>query len=222
MKQYDISISREQMAGLLSEENVFGDMVREVINQVLQAQMSEHLGADKYERNDDRVGMRNGNRTRQLKTRVGTLVLTVPQTRDGSFSTDLFRKYQRNEQALVLSIMEMYVQGVSTRKVTEITEQLCGTSFSKSTVSQLCMELDMRVKAFAQRRLEVEYPVLMVDALYIKSRQADDRIISRGVFITTGINAKGYREIIGIDVMNSESTGTCKSHSKIEPDDGVK
>ena len=208
MKQYDISISREQMAGLLSEENVFGDMVREVINQVLQAQMSEHLGADKYERNDDRVGMRNGNRTRQLKTRVGTLVLTVPQTRDGSFSTDLFRKYQRNEQALVLSIMEMYVQGVSTRKVTEITEQLCGTSFSKSTVSQLCMELDMRVKAFAQRRLEVEYPVLMVDALYIKSRQADDRIISRGVFITTGINAKGYREIIGIDVMNSESTGT--------------
>ena len=97
--------------------------------------------------------MRNGNRTRQLKTRVGTLVLTVPQTRDGSFSTDLFRKYQRNEQALVLSIMEMYVQGVSTRKVTEITEQLCGTSFSKSTVSQLCMELDMRVKAFAQRRL---------------------------------------------------------------------
>lgn len=208
MKPYDINISREQLAGLLSEENVLGDMVRDVINQVLQAQMSEHLGADKYERNDDRVGMRNGNRTRLLKTRVGTLVLTVPQTRDGSFSTDLFRKYQRNEQALVLSIMEMYVQGVSTRKVTEITEQLCGTSFSKSTVSQLCMELDLRVKAFAQRRLDVEYPVLMVDALYIKSRQADDRIISRGVFITTGINAKGYREIVGIEVMNSESTGT--------------
>ena len=168
MTQYDISISREQVAGLLNDTNVLGEMVRDVINQVLQAQMNDHLGAGKYERSEDRVGMRNGNRTRVLKTRVGTLVLTVPQTRDGSFSTDLFRKYQRNEQALVLSIMEMYVQGVSTRKVTEITEQLCGTSFSKSTVSQLCMELDLRVKAFAQRRLEGNYPVVMVDALVCK------------------------------------------------------
>ncbi len=168
MTQYDISISREQVAGLLNDTNVLGEMVRDVINQVLQAQMNDHLGAGKYERNEDRVGMRNGNRTRVLKTRVGTLVLTVPLTRDGSFSTDLFRKYQRNEQALVLSIMEMYVQGVSTRKVTEITEQLCGTSFSKSTVSQLCMELDLRVKAFAQRRLEGNYPVVMVDALVCK------------------------------------------------------
>lgn len=109
MTQYDISISREQVAGLLNDTNVLGEMVRDVINQVLQAQMNDHLGAGKYERSEDRVGMRNGNRTRVLKTRVGTLVLTVPQTRDGSFSTDLFRKYQRNEQALVLSIMETVI-----------------------------------------------------------------------------------------------------------------
>jgi putative transposase len=103
----------------------------------LEAQANETLGAERYERNEMRVGYRNGYRPRQLYTRVGPITLRVPQTRDGSFSTDIFKRYQRSEQAFVLALMKMVVNGVSTRKVTNITEELCGVSFSKSTVSLL-------------------------------------------------------------------------------------
>ena len=114
---------------------------------MLESQMKTHLGAEAYERSEDRQGYRNGHRTRQLYTRVGSLTLMVPQTRDGGFNTKIFKRYQRHEQAFVLGLMEMYLNGVSTRKVTKVTEELCGVSFSKSTVSQLCLELDARLKA---------------------------------------------------------------------------
>jgi len=103
------------------------------------------LGADRHERSDERQGYRNGYRARTLYTRVGPVTLQVPQTRDGSFSTDIFKRYQRSEQAFVLALMEMVVQGVSTRKVSAITEELCGASFSKSTVSELCVGLDAMI-----------------------------------------------------------------------------
>jgi putative transposase len=104
---------------------------------VLDAQTSEHLQADRYEWTTERQGYRNGYKPHHLTTRVGTLTLCVPQVRDGTFSTELFARYQRSEQALVLTLMEMVVNGVSTRKVARITEELCGTSFAKSTVSEL-------------------------------------------------------------------------------------
>ncbi|MCF6476978.1 IS256 family transposase, partial [Nonomuraea sp. MG754425] len=109
-------------------------LLETVFNQVLRAQSAEQLGADKYERNEDRTALRNGYYERGLTTRVGKLTLNVPRHRDGSFSTELFTRYQRSEQALLLSLMEMVIQGVSTRKVANITEELCGTEFSKSTV----------------------------------------------------------------------------------------
>jgi len=101
-----------------------------------------------------------------LCTRVGPVTLQVPQTRDGSFSTDILKRYQRSEQALVLALMKMVVQGVSTRKVSAITEALCGARFSKSTVSELCAGLDVRVRSFNERPLEGQYPFVMVDALF--------------------------------------------------------
>jgi putative transposase len=108
------------------------------VQQVLEAEITEHIeGAAPYERVEGRAGHRNGHKPRALRTRVGTLNLLVPQDREGTFSTRLFSRYQRNEKALTLALMEMYVEGVSTRKVTEVTEALCGTSFSKSLVSQL-------------------------------------------------------------------------------------
>ena len=125
--------------------------MEKVLDAVLQSQASEQLNADPYERSDDRISYRNGYRTRSLTTRVGTLILHVPKFRDGNFSTELFERYQRSEKALILSLMEMVVQGVSTRKVQEITETLCGTSFSKSTVSALCQNLDPIVAAFRNR-----------------------------------------------------------------------
>ncbi len=118
--------------------------------------MSDSLGADKHERCDTRMGYRNGYRPRQLYTRMGLVTLQVSQTRDGSFSTEIFKRYQRSEQAFVLALMEMVVHGVSTRKVSHITEELCGAPFSKSTVSQLCTGLDARVTAVSR---QLSFPV---------------------------------------------------------------
>lgn len=150
------------------------------------------------------MGYRNGQRPRTLYTRVGPLRLLVPQTRDGSFSTDIFKRYQRSEQAFVLALMEMVVQGVSTRKVSAITQELCGASLSKSTVSSLGAGLDVRVRAFNERRLEGEYPFVLVDAMFIQSRQ-EDRVLMRSMLIVNGVKSDGYREILGVKISDSES-----------------
>ncbi|MBF0116543.1 MAG: IS256 family transposase, partial [Magnetococcales bacterium] len=153
---------------------------------------------------DIALGYRNGTRMRTLYTRVGPVTLLIPQTRDGNFSTDIFKRYQRSEQAFILGLMEMVVQGVSTRKVSAITEELCGASFSKSTVSALCAGLDARVRAFNERRLEGDYPFVIVDALFLKSRE-DDRVVSRAALIMSGIRSDGFREILGVKIGDTES-----------------
>lgn len=112
--------------------------------------------------------------------------------------------YQRNEQALITTIMEMVVQGVATRKVEKVTEELCGVKFSKSTVSELCKGLDESVLAFKNRQLETEYPFIMVDAMYIKVRE-DHRVRSKALFVAIGINADGRKEILGFDVCEDET-----------------
>src|SRR5690606_5445626 len=134
MAQYQITVDREMLHQLFSGDEGVAKLLESVLNQVLEAQVTEHLKAQPYERTDERVGHRNGYREREMKTRVGTLELRVPRVRAGSFSTELFERYQRSEQALILALMEMVINGVSTRKVRRITEELCGTSFSKSTV----------------------------------------------------------------------------------------
>ncbi len=181
MAGYDVSVSREILSGLLGSQDGLAKRVEEVLNQILQAQVTEALGAVRYERSDERQGYRNGYRARTLYARVGPVTLQVPQTRDGSFSTEIFKRYQRSEQAFVLALMEMVVKGVSTRKLSQITEELCGATFSKSTVSALCAELEPRVSAFNERPLEGEYPFVVVDARYIKSREAaDGRVVLAG------------------------------------------
>jgi len=207
MAGYDINVGSDLLPGLLSGQNGLAKLVEAVLNQILEAQVAETLGAGRHERSDERQGYRNGYRARTLYTRVGPVTLRVPQTRDGSFSTDIFKRYQRSEQAFVLSLMEMVVQGVSTRKVSAITEELCGASFSKSTVSELCVGLDARVKVFNERSLEGEYPFVMVDALFIKSRQGD-RVVKRAALIASGIRGDGYREILGVQIGDSENYTT--------------
>jgi len=207
MAGYEINVGGELLPGLLTGQDGLAKLVEAVLNQVLEAQVTESLGAARHERSEERAGYRNGVRPRTLYTRVGPITLRVPQTRDGSFSTDLFKRYQRSEQAFVLALMEMTVQGVSTRKVSAITEELCGASFSKSTVSQLCTGLDTRVRAFNERSLEGEYPFVLVDALFINSRQ-QDRVVKRAVLIAYGITASGYREILGVKIGDSESYTT--------------
>src|SRR5919202_4194389 len=127
---------------LLDDPGFLRGIVERVVQQLLEAEMTHHIGAAPYERTERRTGQRNGYKRRTLRTRVGTLDLLVPQDREGTFSTRLFSRYQRNEKALVLALMKMYVEGVCTRKVAEVTEALCGTSFSKSAVSHLAASLD--------------------------------------------------------------------------------
>ena len=207
MADYDVTLSEELVPGLLEQPTALAKFVEAALNQILEAQMREHLGADRYERNDERAGYRNGTRIRQLYTRIGPLTLQVPQTRDGSFSTDIFARYQRSEQAFVLGLMEMVVQGVSTRKVTQITEELCGASFSKSTVSRLTAALDERVNRFLSRRLDEPYPFVIVDALFTKARN-DDRVVSKAGLIVCGVGYDGHRDVLGVALGDVESFAT--------------
>lgn len=210
MTQYQITLNEELLHQLFignSREAGISALLETVLNQVLRAQSTEQLGAEEYERNEDRTSQRNGYYERSLTTRVGKIMLKVPRHRDGSFSTELFARYQRSEQALVLSLMEMVVQGVSTRRVTQITEELCGTEFSKSTVSELCKSLDPIIHEWNNRSLTKEYPFLIVDAIYTKVRELG-RVRSRGVLVATGVNIDGTREVLGLTVGDTESEAT--------------
>jgi putative transposase len=193
---------------LLDNSGFLREIVEGVVQQLLEAEMSEHIGAAPYERTHKRTGQRNGYKPRTLRTRVGTLNLLVPQDREGTFCTRLFARYQRNEKALCLALMEMYVEGVSTRKVAEVTEALCGTSFSKSLVSSLAGRLDAELEGWRSRRLTAEaYPYVFVDARYEKAR-VDHRVISQGVLIVSGVREDGMREILGVEVADTESEAT--------------
>ena len=193
---------------LLDDSGFLRQIVERVLQELLESEMTEHVGAAPYERSATRTGQRNGYKPRTLRTRVGTLNLAVPQDREGTFSTRLFARYQRNEKALVLALMEMYVEGVSTRKVKEITEELCGTSFSKSLVSSLAGGLDAELGAWRSRPLKAKaYPYLFVDARYEKAR-VDHKVVSQGVLVVSAVKDDGMREILAVEVADTESEAT--------------
>ncbi|WP_206920216.1 IS256 family transposase, partial [Alicyclobacillus suci] len=199
------------MKDLFLQDGGVAKLVEQVLNQVLQAQVTEQLKASPYERTDERRGYRNGTLPHPITTRVGRLILQVPRIRNGEFSTELFARYQRSEQALVIALMEMVINGVSTRKVAQITEELCGTEFSKSTVSALCKRLDPIVAAWNERSLrEHRYPFVLVDALVVRIRE-DGRVRPRAVMIAVGINEDGYREILGLMIGDSESEASWRA-----------
>jgi putative transposase len=207
MAQYNITLTEELLHGLFvsdGKDEAFSNLLEEIFNQVLVAQSDDQIGAAPYERTDERNAYRNGYRDRQLTTRVGTLTLHVPRHRNGDFSTELFERYQRSEQALLLAMMQMVVSGVSSRKVENITYELCGRKFSKSLVSKLCERLDPIVEAFRNRPLEKHYPFLVVDALYLKVRE-DKRVRSKGLLVAVAVNQDGHREVIGFRVADTES-----------------
>lgn len=171
----------------------------------MEKERSDYIDAAPYERTGDRVTSRNGYYERDYLARVGNLELRVPRTRDGKFSPSIFERYQRNEKALLASMLEMYISGVSTRKVTKVVEELCGKSVSKSFVSSLTKELDQMVEEWRHSPLSGElYPYLMVDVIYIKVRE-NHRVVSKSCHIAIGINADGNREILGFLITDSES-----------------
>ena len=190
---------------LLREEKDFlKAAIQDIVQEVLEAEMDEAVGARKSERTPNRTSYRSGYYSRGLVTRVGKLELEVPQDRKGHFSTEVFERYQRSEKALVSSLAEMYVQGVSTRKVKTITEELCGHAFSASSISRINQSLDEELKKFATRKLEEEYPYLILDARYEKVRE-DGVIRSQAVMIAIGINWDGRRTILAVELAGRES-----------------
>ena len=197
---------KEMMA---EDEDFLRILIQQTVQQVLEAEMDEAIGAQKSERTSERQGYRSGYYSRTLVTRVGKLELRVPQDRQGRFRTEVFERYQRSEKALVGALAEMYVQGVSTRKVKAVTEELCGHEFSASTISRINQTLDAELEKFAQRRLEEEYPYVIVDARYEKVRE-DGVIRSQAVLVGIGINWDGRRCVLAVELANRESQTSWK------------
>lgn len=216
MAQLHFTLDYDFFVGLFSEtkDEAFGKLMENILNQVLLAESTEQLGAENYERSGKRSDYRNGTRERSLTTRIGKIELKVPRHRNEPFKTVLFENYQRNEQALISTMMEMVVQGVSTRNVQKVTEELCGETFSKSTVSEICRELDVPVKQFKERLLPEKYPFIIVDAIYVKARE-DHRVRSKALFVAIGVSNSGHKEIIGFDVYDSEKQVLGKSSLKV-------
>ena len=190
---------------LLADEGFDGlsDAVTLLINEAMQIERSRHLGAEAYERTESRTGYANGYKPKTLKSRLGKLELSVPQVRDGSFYPQSLEKGLRSERALKLAVAEMYVQGVATRKVKAITEQLCGFEISSSDVSRAASLLDDCLSAWRTRSLE-EYPYLYLDARYEKVRH-QGCVIDSAVLVAYGIDTEGKRSILGVSVSLSES-----------------
>lgn len=209
MAQLNITLNQEEILQLLLEDrgDAFKSILQTSLNKILQVESSEQLKAEPYERSEERTDSRNGSRERELNTRIGRITLHVPRHRNVPFKTLVFDNYSRSEGALITSMAEMVVNGVSTRKVTKVMETLCGTSFSKSTVSEVCKDLDKAVAEFRTRPLEEEYPFLTVDATYFKVRE-NSRIISKAFMIAYGTNVQGHREILGFGVYANESSAT--------------
>ena len=193
------------LKGLLERDGDFlRTAVRQALEAVLEAEMTETLCAEKGERTEARLGYRSGYYQRSLITRVGTLELRVPQDRAGRFSTELFERYQRSEKALVGALAEMYVQGVSTRKVKAVTETLCGHGFSASTISAMNKSLDATLAAFSERRLSEPYPYLILDARYERVREGGV-IESQAVLIAVAVDGEGRRQVLAVELANRES-----------------
>jgi len=178
------------------------ELIRILVNAAMQAERHKHLGAGPYERTPDRQGYANGYKPKTVQTRIGNITFDVPQVREGDFYPGALEKGLRSERALTMALAEMYVQGVSTRKVKAITEQLCGTSVSSSQVSRAASQLDEVLEAWRNRPLD-EYVYLYLDARYEKVR-LDGQVRDAAVLIAAGVNWEGQREILGVSIALNE------------------
>lgn len=201
------SISSELQTVLLDEHTFLKTLVQECLQQLLKSEFDKHINAAPHERSSERRGLRNGTYYRSLKTRVGCIELNVCRDREGHFHTELFRRYQRSEQAFLLSMIEMYIQGVSTRKVSNIVETLCGITVSKSQVSELSKSLDSQLHTWRNRQLTEVYPYLVVDARYEKIRTSKG-VVSHAVMIVIGISEHGHRSVLSVELGDSENEST--------------
>lgn len=176
------------------------------LEELMEKERDDHIKARSYERSSERRDYRNGYYERELMISIGRVNLRVPRTREGDFSPSLFERYARVDQSFVLGMLEMVVNGISTRKVSNVVETLCGHRVSKSFVSSLTAKLDPIINQWAGRPLNVmKYKYLYMDAMYIKVRE-DRKVVSKAVYIATAINSENRREVIGLKVDAKESS----------------
>jgi putative transposase len=195
------------------------ELLRVLINQAMQAERAKYLNAGQYERTEDRIGHANGYKPKTVRTRVGEITFAVPQVREGGFYPSALEKGLRSERALVIALAEMYVQGVSTRKVKAITEELCGVDVSSMQVSRAAAQLDDALQEWRERPLgEIAY--LYVDARYEKVRQAG-QVRDAAVLVATGITPEGERQVLGVSVSLSEHETHWKAFLKGLKDRGM-
>lgn len=199
-------VSRLEQAASSREPDVLREALRWAIEELMEADVTERLGAAPFERTADRTGQRNGHRPRELDTRLGTLELAIPKLRTGAYFPEwLVEPRRRAERALVAVIQEAYVQGVSTRKVDDLVRAMGASGISKSQVSRICVELDEELRAFRERALTgVRYPYLWLDARFAKIRE-DHRIVPAALLVAIGVNERGEREVLGCTVASAES-----------------
>lgn len=207
MAQINVTLDQDEILRLLADSS--GDAFRQVLaaalNAVMRAESDEQLGAGRYERSESRTDSRNGTRARRLTTRVGTIVLEVPRHRNAPFETMVFESYRRSEAALVTTMAEMVVGGVSTAKVGKVMREICGREFSKQSVSAACATLDSAVEDFRGRPLEPgAYPFAMLDATYLKVR-GGHRVRARALLVAIGLDRSGRKEVLGLALADAET-----------------
>src|SRR5436309_6066336 len=186
-----------------ADPNFLRDGVRLLAQELMDAEVSDLVGAEPHERTAGRTTYRNGYRDREWDTRVGTLELQIPKLRQGTYFPRLLEPRRRHERALLSVVQEAYIHGVSTRAVDALAEALGLKGISKDQVSRICQELDAQVHAFRTRPLDAEYPYLMLDATFEKVRE-NGRVISMAVLIATGVKRTGEREVFRVDVGPAE------------------
>lgn len=204
--QFNLDLDLLKEAVISSDmETVVKSAIVLVLNDYMEKERDDYLKAAAYERSSERLDYRNGYYERDFTMSIGKLTLKVPRTRNGEFSPSVFEKYSRCDQAFVLSMIEMVINGVSTRKVTHIVEQLCGENVSKSFVSSLTQKLDPIVNDWARRPLNGTYfPFVFVDAMYVKVRE-HNKVVSKAVYIATALTENNMREILGLMVDHVEN-----------------
>jgi transposase-like protein len=189
--------------GLGLEPEFLREAIRVMSEALMELEVNQQVGAERYARKDTRTTYRNGYRERTWATRVGEIPLRIPKLREGSYFPSLLEPRRRAERALLAVVQQAYVAGVSTRKVDELVQALGLSGVDKSAVSRMCRELDEVVEQFRQRPLQGAYPYLWLDALYLKVRQ-NHRIVSQAVVIAVGVRATGERDVLGFAVGASE------------------
>lgn len=198
-------VERHNQSALIDTPDFIRETLRVTLQEILEAEMTRYLGAEPYERTDERTGSRNGYKDRTLHLKVGSIPLKIPQAREGGFSTELFERYQRSERAFTAAIVEMWLAGVSSRKVADITEALSSVTFSKSTVSGMCKSLDGHISTWKARDLSAyTYPYLLVDAITEHVRK-DGMIVTEGMLIVGGVRSDGTWEVLDATICDTES-----------------